>query len=63
MDDSSSTITATTSGVERYKKGKTLGEGTYGVVYKALDSLVSLSVYVFDSLSLSLPPSSLKWWR
>ncbi|KAH7422838.1 hypothetical protein KP509_12G028200 [Ceratopteris richardii] len=33
-------------GTQRYIKGQTLGEGTYGVVYKAVDSLTNRTVAV-----------------
>lgn len=35
-------------GVNRYSKGHTLGEGTYGVVFKAIDKVVTISCSLWN---------------
>lgn len=37
---------------DRYLKREVLGEGTYGVVYKAIDTKVTFFVYTFVGVSL-----------
>ena len=35
-------------GANRYIKGHTLGEGTYGVVFKAIDKVVTTSCFLWN---------------
>jgi hypothetical protein len=44
--------TGQTTGVSRYIKGVTLGEGTYGVVFKAIDRVVQYCLLKTSNLSM-----------
>ena len=54
METASTSSTLTSTNIERYQKFEKLGEGTYGVVYKAKDRKTGEV-----ALPLFLPPSSL----
>jgi hypothetical protein len=44
--------TGETTGVGRYIKGVTLGEGTYGVVFKAIDRVVQCCLLKTSNLAM-----------